>query len=102
MGLTDIEIMLRLDALDAGSVKVFACTDGKTIGASVDAQIRDGSTMVSTSGYGATIPEAVRELFERLTKLESPLAYLVVRSGPERRTVRWNGGGWKPVPEQSA
>ncbi|GEM_PF-6361293 len=98
--LTEILIAQRLDALDAGDWRAFLCTDGHTMGLSLNAQIKSGSVLKGVCGYGPTLSEAMASLYHNLTDLELTTEYVVVKSGhADRRAVRWNGGGWKPVYE---
>ncbi|MBD3817890.1 MAG: hypothetical protein IE912_03110 [Brevundimonas diminuta] len=98
VSVSEIEIAQRLDALDAGEWRAFLCTDGKTLGISLRAEIRSGHVLRSTQGYGDTLGEALRSLYNNLTVLDEPSDYVVVNAGrADRRAVRWNGGGWKPV-----
>lgn len=95
---SDLEVVQRLDALDA-RLRIFLCTDGKTIGVSSDAEIKDGGTLGSSQGYGDTVAEALYAHYRVLTEL--PVGqYVIVGRGASRRTaVRWNGGAWKQVHE---
>lgn len=59
-----------------------------------------GDGMLRTSSAdGATPQEAVRNAWQRITRLE-PGQYLVLNAaGPNRRQVRWNGFMWADVTE---
>ncbi len=89
--------MQVIDALEAGDVRLFLCTDGVTVGASVNAELKQGSVLASLCGYGSSANAAVLDLAERLTKLEDFSHYIVVNAMGEgkRRAVRWNGTFWK-------
>lgn len=96
--------MQVIDALEAGSVRMFLCTDGKTIGASIQAEIKQESTLCSICGYGLKANTAIAALFRQLTEVKSG-EYIVVDAGTEkRRAVKWNGSFWKSQyePERAA
>lgn len=94
-----------IDALGAGDLRAFLCTDGKTFGLSIKAEVKSDGLLGSCCGYGADFNEALLDLFKQLTELPKGTDYIVLNSGAlfdaaaPRRAVRWNGAGWKPVQE---
>ena len=99
--MSDLSIMLSIDALDAGDLRAFTTTTADpSIGLSINAEIRDGSVLRSICGYGETFSEALADLWLQLTTQDDPRQYIVLRAGTsERRAVRWNGNGFKPQHE---
>lgn len=96
--MTDLEILLSMDALDAGQLKTFVTqTAVPSVGISINVEIRDDGILRSVCGYGGSLSEALTDLWCQLTVLDDPKQYLVIRAGTsERRAVRWNGSGFKP------
>lgn len=96
--MTDLSILLAIDALDAGDMRAFVTqTAEPAVGLSINVEIRDGCVLRSICGYGETLTDALADLWRQLTVLEDSRQYLVIRAGTEkRRAVRWNGHGFKP------
>jgi hypothetical protein len=91
-----VEIIARFDALDAGDVGLFLCTDGQ-IGAHIPTvDIRAEYTLKSLTGYAETVEEAITALWDQALGIERDECLLIRHQG-ERRAVRWNGAAWKPV-----
>lgn len=99
--MTNLERMLAIDTLDAGDLRAFVTQSGEQkIGLSPSIEIRSGSVLRSVCGYGETFTEALGDLWTQITELEDSREYLVIKAGSkERRALRWNGVGFKPVYE---
>jgi hypothetical protein len=95
-------IIGRLDALDAGDVGLFLCSDGD-IGAHISGvSVKGDGVSISLTGYGATAEAALIALWGEIETLPRS-QYLIIRvNGSERRAVRWNGHAWKPVHDEAA
>jgi hypothetical protein len=104
--MTDLEILLAIDALGAGDMRAFATrTSDPSVGLSINAEIKDGGVLRGVCGYGADFSEALSDLWRQLTVMEKITEYVVVNAGREtRRAVRWNGAGFRPQyePERTA
>ncbi len=99
--MSDLSRMLAIDALDAGDLRAFVTQCGEQkIGLSPSIEIRDGGVLRSVCGYGEDFSEALGDLWRQLTEYDDSRQYLVIKAGgKERRALRWNGVGFKPVYE---
>lgn len=97
----DLDVMLAIDTLDAGDLRAFVTQSGdQKIGLSPSIEVKDGGVLRSVCGYGEDFSEALHDLWRQLTEYDDHRQYLVIKaSGKDRRALRWNGVGFKPVYE---
>lgn len=98
-------MLAQLELLSDVELRVMhrsARTPERWIGASLHGVNLGGDGTIRTvSGHGATVEEALAELFTRLTQPGNPDLYVVIESRTERRALRWDAefGSWTRVHE---
>lgn len=58
-------------------------------------EIGDGSTLQGLTGYGNTVPAAVRDLWFKATDLKPPFKLVVNGYVGRRSEWRWDDGRWQ-------